>query len=100
MLTTTTDFVFPSNTLVRSPPSSLLLAVVGTGERPLSVYCHIPVALFFPFPLLEASSCEIYRRLVISTTEMSLGVVKRQGLKVELDAFEGVSAEVAEGDGG
>ncbi len=99
MLTTTTDFVFPSNTLVRSPPSSLLLAVV-TGERPLSVYCHIPVALFFPFPLLEASSCEIYRRLVISTTEMSLGVVKRQGVKVELDAFEGVSAEVAEGDGG
>jgi hypothetical protein len=58
------------------------------------VYCHIPTALFFPFPFEEVELiCAIYSLLIFSATETSLGVASKAGLRDELDWMELLSFE-------
>ena len=56
------------------------------GNKSVSVYCQIPVALFLPFPFLDAASCSRYSRLMISITEISFGVLSNDGVRVEQEA--------------
>lgn len=65
------------------------------GKRPDSVYCHIPTALFLPFPLSLALIYAMYSLLIFSVTDINLGVAKSEGFSVDIDVFEQLDSELS-----
>jgi hypothetical protein len=91
---TPTHFVFPPKTLINPCPSSTSSpALESTSTRPERVYCHIPTALFLPFPPPSVFSRSIYARLMTSATETSLGVASVHESRV--DRGRALDADVA-----
>ena len=88
----TTHLLRPSKT--SSSPSSGPVE----GKRPDSVYCHIPTALFFPFPLSLALIYAMYSLLIFSVTEINLGVAKSEGFNVDIDVLEPLDSELSDWD--
>lgn len=95
---TLTHFVLPPKTLINPCPSSTSSpALESTSTSPERVYCHIPTALFLPFPPPSVFSRSIYARLMTSATETSFGVASVHGSKVDrVWAFEAGVADWAE----